>query len=85
MTMKINLPLLAEICGALAGVAGSVLTPLYGQGLTTDVQGVLQALAALLVAIPVTHAGTIVVHAAKLKNAAKIAATTYAAKFETND
>ena len=57
-TIKWNWPLLASVCTALAGVAGTVLTPIYGTQLSGAVQDLLQALSGLLVLIPTTHAAS---------------------------
>ena len=73
MTVNLNLPLIASICAALAGVAGSILTPLYGADLSTAVQGVLQALSSLLVLIPTLHVSSVASAAAKAKINAKYA------------
>lgn len=70
MQTTINLPLIAAVLTALAGVAGSILTPLYGGDLTSAVQGVLQALSALLLVIPTTHAS----HLAYVSGRARVAA-----------
>jgi hypothetical protein len=72
-TMKLNLPMIAAFLGALAGIVGTVLTPIYGTHLTGEVQGVLQALSGLLLAIPVTYATHVQAHASKTRNAALIA------------
>jgi hypothetical protein len=61
VVVKINLPLVITVLAALGGIAGTVLTPIYGAQLTTAVQGVLQAISALLVLLPVHHASSIVV------------------------
>jgi hypothetical protein len=71
MTVSLNLPLIASICAALAGVAGSILTPLYGADLTTAVQGVLQSLSSLLLLIPTLHASSVAATAGKMKVRAK--------------
>ena len=61
MTIKINWPLLATLTATLAGAAGTILTPMYGESLSNAVQAVLQALSGLLLIIPTVHASQIVV------------------------
>ena len=73
MPTTINLPLITSILAALAGAAGTILTPLYGNGLATTVQAVIQAISALLVVIPVTHASSVAAHVAKAKADAALA------------
>lgn len=43
----------ASALSAAAGVAGSILTPLYGQKLAGAVEAILQALSGLLILLPV--------------------------------
>ena len=57
-TIKWNWPLLASILTAFAGVAGTVLTPVYGTNLSGQVQAILMAISGLLLAIPTTHAAS---------------------------
>jgi hypothetical protein len=71
MPVPINLPLIAAICAALAGVAGTILTPLYGANLSTAVSAVLQALSGLLVLIPTLHASSVAATTGKLRARAK--------------
>jgi uncharacterized membrane protein YjjB (DUF3815 family) len=73
MTVKINWALLGSVLTALAGVAGSVLTPLYGTGLSNAVSVVLQSLAALLVLIPGLHMTQVAAANAKANSAARLA------------
>lgn len=58
---------------ALAGVIGTILTPLLGPGssLPASLQAVLQAVSGILIAIPVWHVGTVAASNAKIKNAQK--------------
>ena len=58
-TLKLNWPTILAVVSGLAGVAGSVLTPIYGTALATQVQVVLQAVAGLLVLIAGYHATTV--------------------------
>ena len=71
MSVNLNLPLIASICAALAGVAGTILTPLYGADLTTAVQGVLQSLSSLLLLIPTLHVSSVGAANAKAKIAVR--------------
>jgi hypothetical protein len=68
--MKINWTLLASVTSALAGVIGTVLTPVYGMSLTSSVAAVLQAVSGVLMAIGAFH----VTSAAHLQAKAKIQA-----------
>lgn len=69
--MTINLSLVASILSALAGVAGTVLTPIYGSNLSSAVGAVLQALSGLLVAIAAYHVTSVATTQAKAKIAAQ--------------
>jgi hypothetical protein len=64
-TTKINLPLLSTVVLAIAGVIGSILTPLNGTGLIGAAQAVLQAIAGLLVVIPTYHVASVAAYSAK--------------------
>lgn len=63
--MNLTTSKIVTILSLVAGVAGSIITPLYGATLASAVQGVLQALSALLVLIPSAHATNLVYSAAK--------------------
>jgi hypothetical protein len=69
-SVNLNWALIGSIVAALAGVAGSILTPLYGSSLATSVQAVLQALSGLLVVIPTFHVSSVAASGAKYKQAA---------------
>jgi hypothetical protein len=61
--MKItNWPTIIAVVSAIAGVTGTVLTPLIGSSLATGVQTVLQAVSGLLILIAGGGA-TMIVHA----------------------
>ncbi len=51
-----SLSAVAAAVGALAGVVGTVLTPLYLHQLTPGIADILQGFSALLVLVPVHHA-----------------------------
>lgn len=72
MTMKINLPLIATVLMAVAGAAGTVLVPIFGSGLSSAVAGVLQGLAALLLAIPTYHVSSVAAYTAKARAMARL-------------
>ncbi len=63
--MKINWTLVAQIVAAVAGVVGTVVTPIWGSQVASSVQDFLQALSGVLVLIPTLTAA--VVHVAKAK------------------
>lgn len=71
MTVTINWTVLGSIVSALAGAAGSVITPIYGAGLATSVSAVLQGLSGLLVAIGAFHVTAVAATEAKAKVALK--------------
>lgn len=60
-----NWTLIAQVVSALAGAAGTILTPIYGTNLASAIVGVLQALSALLLVIPTVT--TAVVHVTREK------------------
>lgn len=74
MTVNINWATLGAIAAALAGIAGTILTPIYGSGLSGEVQAVLQGLSALLIAIPGWHITSVAASKAKYNHLAKMAA-----------
>ncbi|HVX20873.1 MAG TPA: hypothetical protein VHB02_05975 [Acidimicrobiales bacterium] len=53
--LRANLPLIGAVIATLAGIAGTVLTPLYGEGLANGVQTVLQAISGFLLTLPTYH------------------------------
>lgn len=67
MTVKLNLPAIAAVLAAVAGIAGSALTPLFGTQLAIAVQAVLQAVSGLLVVIPTYHVASVAAAQSKLK------------------
>lgn len=69
--MKINWPLFASVISAISGIAGTILTPIYGSALTSSVEGVLQAVSGLLMAISAFHVTSVAAHASKLKTQAR--------------
>jgi len=73
MTVNISWPTVIAVVTALAGTVGSIITPIWGAHLATQVQVVLQALAGLLVLIPAAHATSVVATTAKYKATAKYA------------
>lgn len=74
MNVTINWPTVIAVITALAGAAGSILTPIYGTNLATQVQVILQAIAGLLVLIPAAHATSVVATTAKAKAAYRVQA-----------
>lgn len=70
---KINWALLGSVVSAISGIVGTVLTPLYGTGLTTGIQNVLQAISGLLIAIGALHVTSVAATKAKAVNAARLA------------
>jgi hypothetical protein len=72
MNVTINWATVIAVVTALAGAAGSIITPIWGTQLATQVQVVLQALAGLLVLIPAAHATSVTAHVAKAKASARL-------------
>jgi len=66
-TVTINWALIGSIVAAVAGVVGSVLTPIYGKNLSGSVEAVLQAVSGLLVLIPTWHVGSTAAYTAKMR------------------
>jgi ABC-type branched-subunit amino acid transport system permease subunit len=62
---------LVAVVAGLAGVAGAIITPLYGTALAGEVQAVLEAISGILVIVSGGAATTVAVHAAKLANIRK--------------
>jgi hypothetical protein len=73
MKVNVNLPLIVSVLHSLAGVAGAVLTPIYGSHLSTAAQGVLLAISAALIAIPGYHVASVAATSAKAKAVAAAA------------
>jgi hypothetical protein len=59
------------VVSGLAGVAGAVITPIYGSALAGEVQAVLMAISGILVIVSGGAATTVALHAAKLANVRK--------------
>ena len=57
---------------ALAGAAGSIITPIWGAHLASEVQAILMGLSAVLVAIPAFHATSVVATTTKAKAQQKL-------------
>ena len=62
------------IISGLAGVAGTVLTPIYGANLANSVQATLMALSGLLITISGYHATSVVAAVAKAKAMSRLSA-----------
>ncbi len=73
MTVNWNWATIIAVISGLAGVAGSVLTPIYGTALATSVQAVLQTISGLLVLISGYHATSVVAATAKMKASYRVA------------
>ena len=65
--VTINWAMIGSFIAALAGVAGSVLTPIYGTQMATGVQQVLQAVSGLLLLIPTWHIASTASYTSKLR------------------
>ena len=66
-TININWATVIAVVSGLAGVAGVVITPIWGQALATQVQSILLALSSVLVAISGYHATSVVATTVKAK------------------
>ena len=75
VTVKLNWSVIGSLVAAAAGVAGSILTPIFGSDLAGQVQSVLQALSGLLIAIPAWHVASVAAGNAKATHAARLAVT----------
>jgi hypothetical protein len=75
VTINFNWPLVGSVLSALAGIAGTVLTPTLGANLSSNIQAVLLAVSGLLLAIPAHQAAMTASHRSQTKYAAKLAAT----------
>ena len=65
--VTLNWALLGSLVAALAGVVGSIVTPIYGSELSSSIENVLQALSGLLVLIPTLHMSSVAASNAKLR------------------
>lgn len=74
VTVNINWSYVSTIVAALAGIAGVVVTPIYGTGLAGALQGVITAIAGVLVLLPVHHVATVAVTTAKARALARLVA-----------
>lgn len=72
---KINWVLLGSIVTTISGFVGTVLTPIYGSALTSNVQGILQAVSGLLAAIGAFHVTSVAAANAKATHAVRLAAS----------
>ena len=72
MTVNVNWALIGAILATLAGIAGTILTPLYGTQLATAVQVSIPSLSALLIAIPPYHVASVAAATSKMKAALKM-------------
>jgi hypothetical protein len=75
VTVKLNWGVLGSVVAALAGIAGSIITPVFGSHLAAQVQSVLQSLSGLLILIPSWHLGSVAAANAKATHAARLAVT----------
>ena len=65
MTFKFNLATFVAVLHSLAGVAGLVLTPVFGSSLSASAQTALLAVSGLLASIGAYHVGSVAVATAK--------------------
>ena len=66
-TITINWAMIGAMVAALAGIAGSIITPIYGTSLATSVQAALQSISGLLVLIPTWHIASTAAYTSKLR------------------
>ena len=64
---NLNLPFIASVLAAIAGLVGTVLVPFLSADLTSQIQNILQALSAFLLVIPTWHVTSVAATQAKLK------------------
>lgn len=69
-TVTINWAFIGSIVAAIAGIVGTILTPIYGSGLSTTVEAVLMGISGLLILIPTYHAGSVASYTSKMQHAA---------------
>ena len=74
MTTNINWATVAAITSAIAGVVGTIITPIWGSHLSGEIEGVLQGISALLIAIPGWHVASVAASKAKYNHLAAMAA-----------
>lgn len=67
MFKNLNLATIIAIVSGIAGVAGSILTPIFGNALALQIESILQALSAVLVIIAGASATSVVHATAKAK------------------
>jgi len=72
VTVTFNWQTVTALVAALAGVAGTIITPIWGTQLASEIQGILQGLSALLIAIPAFHATSIVASTTIYRAKAKV-------------
>lgn len=70
--MPINWPLIGSIVSAIAGAAGTIVTAIWGADAGNDAQVILQALSALLLAIPAYHVSSVAASTSKALRQARI-------------
>lgn len=72
MSFQWNWSTIGATLAALAGAAGTILTPIFGASLSTEVAGILQGLSALLLVIPTWHVTSVAASNAKATHLAKV-------------
>jgi hypothetical protein len=73
--MTFNWATAIAVFTALAGVAGTIITPIFGTSLANEIQAALMAISGALIAITGYHATSVVATKAKTANALKLNAT----------
>jgi ABC-type dipeptide/oligopeptide/nickel transport system permease subunit len=71
---NLNWAAIGAVIATLAGVAGTIITPIWGTHLAGEVQAVLMGLSAILIAIPTFHVASVAATKAKYNHLAKMAA-----------
>jgi hypothetical protein len=71
-TININWATVIAVVSGLAGVAGVIVTPIWGTAVATSTQNILLALSSVLVAISGFHATSVVASNVKAKAQAKV-------------
>jgi hypothetical protein len=74
VSVTINWATVIAVVSGLAGVAGTVITPIWGTSIANSVQAVLMSVSGLLVLISGYHATAVVASTAKMKAAYKVSA-----------
>ena len=72
--VKLNWAMILAVLSGLGGAVGLIVTPIWGTHMTTQVQAVVAAVSALLVAISGYHATSVVTSTAKAKASARLSA-----------